>query len=456
MADTHRNARAVGPPLRVGVFGHYGRHNLGDESLTAAVIANIRRLVPGAKFVGFSLDPEDTKARHGIPAIGIRRHVTHLPDTTRPLPNGRTRIGEVPGRRFFAACKRFFPFRRALRAVGRLPQMIFAIVAEVSFFGSMWQALGGVDILVIAGSNQFIDFVGGPWEFPYTLCKWTVLGALRGVKVAFLSVGAGPLDGWLSRYFVRRSLARAAFISVRDEGSARLLENIGCKRNVHVSTDLAFSLPLPSGYLERVCAERAERAGRAPGLIAVNAMPVFDPRYWPEADPVRYRTYVEALAGVCTDAARRGRQVALFGTHPADEWAIRDVIERLAAAGESSRAIEVVHPETIDELVALLASSEVTIGTRFHSLVLGLCVGTPTVAICYYRKSRELMMRAGVGEFAVEIDAVRGPELCGLVETASAHQRELRRLLGEAAEGHRRQLELQYEEVLASLAVRKS
>ncbi len=453
MADSLRDARAAGPQLRVGVFGHYGRHNLGDESLTAAVIANIRRLVPGAKFVGFSLDPEDTRARYGIPAIAIRRHVTHLPDTSRPLPSRRNQTGEGPGRRLLAACKRFFPFRRALCAVGRLPQTILAIVAEVSFFGSMWQALGGVDVLVIAGSNQFIDFVGGPWEFPYTLCKWTVLGALRGVKVAFLSVGAGPLDGKLSRYFARRSLARAAFVSVRDEGSARLLEDIGCKRIVHVSTDLAFSLPLPSGYLERL---RAERATQASGLISVNAMPVFDPRYWPEVDPVRYRAYVEALAGVCSDAVRRGRQVALFGTHPADEWAAQDVIERLAAAGESSRAIDVVHPETIDELVALLASSEVTVGTRFHSLVLGLCVGTPTVAICYYRKSRELMMRAGVGEFAVEIDTVRGPEICGLVEAASARQQELRRLLGDAAEAQRRQLEVQYEQVLASLAVRKS
>ena len=59
--------------LHIGVFGHYGNQNLGDESIIEAVIQNIKNRVPDAKIYGFSIQPEDTRRRYNIEAFPIRK-----------------------------------------------------------------------------------------------------------------------------------------------------------------------------------------------------------------------------------------------------------------------------------------------------------------------------------------------------------------------------------------------
>ena len=59
--------------MRVGILGHVGNENLGDEAIIAAVIQNIRRRVPDAEINGFTLNPADTLERHGIVSFPIRR-----------------------------------------------------------------------------------------------------------------------------------------------------------------------------------------------------------------------------------------------------------------------------------------------------------------------------------------------------------------------------------------------
>jgi polysaccharide pyruvyl transferase WcaK-like protein len=51
---------------KIGVFGHVGNENLGDEAIIAAVIQNIRRRYPNAEIYGFTINPEDTRKRHKL------------------------------------------------------------------------------------------------------------------------------------------------------------------------------------------------------------------------------------------------------------------------------------------------------------------------------------------------------------------------------------------------------
>ena len=59
-------------PVTIGVFGHYGNENLGDEAIIEASIHNIRQRLPDARIICFSLRPLDTKARYGLQAYPIR------------------------------------------------------------------------------------------------------------------------------------------------------------------------------------------------------------------------------------------------------------------------------------------------------------------------------------------------------------------------------------------------
>jgi polysaccharide pyruvyl transferase WcaK-like protein len=60
-------------PKKIGIFGHVGTQNLGDETIIAAVIQNIRIRYPDAEIRAFTFNPLDTTQRHGITAFPIRR-----------------------------------------------------------------------------------------------------------------------------------------------------------------------------------------------------------------------------------------------------------------------------------------------------------------------------------------------------------------------------------------------
>jgi hypothetical protein len=60
-----------GAARTIGLLDHMGYGNLGDAAIQDSVIANIRRRMPEVRLVGFSLVPDDTMKRHGIPCHPI-------------------------------------------------------------------------------------------------------------------------------------------------------------------------------------------------------------------------------------------------------------------------------------------------------------------------------------------------------------------------------------------------
>src|ERR1700740_3156817 len=60
-----------GRTLKIGLLDHMGYGNLGDAATQDVAIANIRKRLPDAQLIGFSLVPSDTTMRHGIPCYPI-------------------------------------------------------------------------------------------------------------------------------------------------------------------------------------------------------------------------------------------------------------------------------------------------------------------------------------------------------------------------------------------------
>ena len=60
-----------GESMVIGLLDHMGYGNLGDAAVQDSVIGNIRKRLPNARLVGFSLVPDDTINRHGIPCHPI-------------------------------------------------------------------------------------------------------------------------------------------------------------------------------------------------------------------------------------------------------------------------------------------------------------------------------------------------------------------------------------------------
>jgi polysaccharide pyruvyl transferase WcaK-like protein len=386
----------------IAVLGHYGQLNLGDESLTAAVIAGVRAIRPDARIVGISLNPEDTARRHGVESFALRRDVSRTP--TRPPRAPVTSVhGEgARGPSLRRLARRVPGLVGTVRGLASIPARLTAFASEVAALGRAWRALAGIDLVIVAGSNQLLDQMGGAFGFPYTLLKWALLARLRGARVVLLSVGAGPLEGWLARRFVLWTLRLSDYLSVRDEGSARLVREIGWRGAAPVLPDLAFGLEF--GRAEA----RAPRTA-APLTVAMNLMPVHDPRWWPEARADVGERYVAAMAGFVGRLLEQGHRVELFGTQPADEWVAEDLMARIARGPET--ALSLVTVRTLEDLARVMRHADVVVATRFHGILLALRMARPVLGVCYYRKSRELMRAVGLERYAFDLDRVTATQL---------------------------------------------
>ncbi|HET9251419.1 MAG TPA: polysaccharide pyruvyl transferase family protein [Candidatus Eisenbacteria bacterium] len=438
------------PPRRIGVLGHVGNGNLGDEALIASVLQGVRDRIPDAEILAFTIRPEDTRARHGIPAVplvpgigappepALRARVS-APVTADPRPSPLRRVlGSVPGA---------LPLVRGLRGA---PGALRAAAREAAFWPERLRALRGLDLLVVAGSNQISDNYGGPWAFPYTLAAWTAAARLTGVPVAYLSVGAGPIRSPLSRRLLRAALGWAAYRSYRDVGSREWVAGIGLAGPHRIVPDLvhglAFDVPAES-----------HGAGDAGRTIVVNPFPYRDPRFTPGGDRDAYERYVEILAGLAAHVLARGDRVRFVPTQlRQDPLVIEDILEALARRGAPLPARDALAPSvtTFEDLVRALAAADLVIATRFHGVVLAQMLGKPVLGIAYRRSTTDLLQDVGQEDYAIEGASLT---LEGLLERLGSLESDA----GAADRIHRRVLELrravglQYDEVLSASPARE-
>jgi polysaccharide pyruvyl transferase WcaK-like protein len=381
----------------IGVLGHVGNGNLGDEAIMAATFQNIREQCPGAAIRAFTIVPEDTEARHGVPSFPLRRVALAAAEDAGPAP-----VAEEPGvlGRVLAGTRRAAltaPFLRGmLRALRAGAQWPGDAIAELRFLVESHRRLRGVDMLIVAGSGQINDDWGGVRGFPYTLFKWSLLCRAAGTKFVFLSVGATALRSPVSRFLTRRALMNAAYRSYRDPGSKSLLTPFAPVEHDPVVPDLAFSL--------RATVDTAAEDAAARPVVAINPMTLYDGTPWPTTSREVYQRYVEAVAALVEWLLQRGYAVRLFTTmQRVDRSSVEDILLRL---GDPS-LVEVVPPlgpemQHLSAVIEVLSAADFVVATRFHGILLGLNLAKPVLAISYQRKTRELMENMGQGAYVVD------------------------------------------------------
>jgi polysaccharide pyruvyl transferase WcaK-like protein len=303
--------------------------------------------------------------------------------------------------------------RRALGAIpGALPLVRSGrkaagaareIGAEAAFWPGRVRHLRALDLLIVAGSNQLSDYVGGPWAFPYTIGAWSGAARMAGTPVAFLSVGAGPIRAGLSRRLIRSALGWASFRSYRDVGSKGVIESLGVPGPHRIAPDLAHGLRLSLPPF----APRSSPGG--PRTIVVNPLPYFDPRFWAESDRDAYRRYVDILAAFASERLARGDLVRFVPTQlRADPPVIADVVRALAERGVREGDPDRLHPAvgSFEDLIRVLSEADLVVATRFHGAVLAQMLGKPVVGIAYRRSTTDLLEDVGQGAYSIDASAL--------------------------------------------------
>ena len=399
----------------VGVLGHYGNRNLGDEAIVTATIAHVRQRLKNAEIVCFSFRPNDTAFRHNVESFSV----CYLPQFPDPVfPTEIAKAADVPWRApkegTDSAAGTSDPAPASLKnrlkaapvvgpaatVAARVASKLIGAFSELKFTVRAARYLRRCDLLIVAGSNQFLDNFGGTWGFPFTLLRWSLLCRLTGTKIAFVSVGAGPLEGRMSRLFVRLAVRLADYASYRDEPSKALVESGWPNVDCPVFPDLAFGLS--SGSLRREPPEPRRKP-----VVGINPMPVYDSRYWFEHDEVRYREYVEKIAAFSARLIRSNYPVFFFPTMWRDEDVIRDVQDLLRSQHDlhGNGDTSYVRPcEHVHELISAIHEADIIVSTRFHGVVLPYSIGVPVLGIGYYRKTLALMAEMGQEAYHLALD----------------------------------------------------
>jgi len=437
--------------ISIGVFGHVGNGNQGDESVIAATIQNIKRRCPDGVVLGFTLQPRDTESRHGIRGFPIRRPRRERSTDSSPSPGtvSRWRLRQQSARQHVKRIARVVPLLYTLlirlRAVAA---GVIALPDELAFLVRSYRSLKSLHLLIVAGSQQCNDFVDGPWGLPLTLFKWAILCRLAKTKLAFVSVGAGPLCSRSGRFLVRHALRLAAYRSFRDRRSRDLVRALGIRGEVHVLPDLVYSLRLPPP------SPRASAHPRAGSrlTIGINPLPLDSPFYWNGYNEAAHARYVSILAAFAAWLLRGGHAVVLFPTQlrvdPPVVQEVRLATKRLADSGTEER-LSVPTVESFDALIATLSTLDLAVVTRFHGVVLSHLLGTPAIAIAYHEKTQEVMRAVGHADYVIPVQDLNEEWLARCFSSMSEHLPTSRREIEDATARMRTSLDRQYDRVLA-------
>ena len=385
----------------IGIFGHVGNQNLGDEAIIAAVIQNIRLRYPGAQICGFTINPADTAERHKIRAFPIRRQKVRALHQDNEDVNESGSISSTVAHRITGALKSVPVVAGFLRGLLRTCHAVLGVPAELKFLLRAYHNLTGVDLLIIAGSQQLIDYVGGPWAFPYTIFKWVLLAKLAKTNVAFVSVGAGPIHSPLGKFFARASLRLSSYCSFRDESSRSFIETLGVSGENAVFPDLAYSLEVDSPSTLTVAPDSRP-------VIGINPVPFSDENYWLGANAHQYEIYIGKLADFALRAIQRGYRILFFPTQLyLDPPVISDIEKQMIAKADKSLTQHLMPNRILSfaDLVAAICMTDIVLAARFHGIVIPYILNRPVLGIAYQRKTVDLMAQMGQSEFVVDINS---------------------------------------------------
>jgi polysaccharide pyruvyl transferase WcaK-like protein len=408
-------------------FGNFGTQNLGNECTLRAIVQNTRKVLPTAVINCVCTGPEATAETHGIPAFLVSYRFAKSFRSPRGSDNAMKRL---------------------------IRRLAIRVPLEVGEWRRAFRTLKGTDMLVMTGTGMLGDFGIGPLDLHYEILKWSIVAKLRGCKLLFVSVGAGPIRHPLSRWIVKAALSLADYRSYRDQFSHEYLGFIGFDASDdRVYPDLAFSL-LGAGAAVTPRAYRGDN-GR---VIGLGLMEYYGQHRSPEDGERIYQRYIDRVAGFAAWLLEQGHTVRLLvGDLTYDKRVKGDLLRLLAErAPEFDRARVLDEPLTSPEdLYDQLAKTDMVVATRFHNVLLALMLGKPVIALSYHEKLRSLMAGVGAADYSVDAEELDVPVLIERFKRLSEDAESFTSSTKQRTDEYREALDEQYAHMFGDLLGRR-
>ncbi len=267
-------------------------------------------------------------------------------------------------------------------------------------------AYRNADLVLSCPGNFF--FSGSGIGLPFFLAVLSLLyGWLVGKPLYMMPQTIGPLRRRREQRTMRWLLEHVRIVLLRDEVSRAALEAIGLRHpRCHVVPDIAF-LYRDDGDLTLLDQAQAGLAALSRPLVGVTVI------NWHGHDPHRARPEVyeaSVAAGLRTLLRAQGGTAILFpqvrGPSVAEDD--RPPAQRIAhqLRSEGLPVVALDGEPTPAQLRAAYGQMDIFLGTRLHSNIFALTMGTPVLAIAYQYKTRGIMSMLGLEDWVIEIGQV--------------------------------------------------
>ena len=303
------------------ISGYYGFDNIGDESILRTLITSLREKIPDCSLTVLSHNPASTREKYGVEAVE------------------RMSPGAI------------------LRAVRQCDMLIS----------------GGGSLLQDVTSSKSIHY----YLFIIRLAK------LLGKKVFIYSQGIGPIDHAFNRRATARALKKADGIVVRDERSAKLLEQIGLpQERIVITADPVIRMKRPDRTVGR---EILARAGiKKDGRLTVG---------WAIREKNRESTFVCEITE-CIRWLRENydAESVLIPFHYEEDREVCSVI-----AERTNGAAKCLSEKYLSEdMLSIIGNMDVLVGVRLHSMIYAAIMGVPIIGVSYDPKCTAFLNSVGL------------------------------------------------------------
>jgi polysaccharide pyruvyl transferase WcaK-like protein len=278
---------------------------------------------------------------------------------------------------------------------------------------------------------------------PYNLWKWSLMAKMRGCRVRFLSVGAGPIYGRLGRFLIGSALRTADGRSYRDRPSMECAKRLGLRTDRdHIRPDLAFGLSpalLPTA--------RETQSGRR--VVGLGLM-LYAGRYSAaDPDPSTYPTYLKSLALFVRWLLESDYDIRLLlgDEDPTVIAEFRSVLHANLGVYDETRITD-APMLSVEEVLAQLAAVDVVVATRFHNLVFSLLLNRPVVAISFHHKCTSLMKDMGLGDYCHDIHDMNVERLLEQFQSLEDNAETVRCNIAAKVDEYRSALDAQYDSLV--------
>lgn len=216
-----------------------------------------------------------------------------------------------------------------------------------------------------------------------------------GRKVGLFNCGIGPITSKMGEKMLKRVCDSADFITIREAGSAEILERIGVPSDRYIVTaDAALNAPA-------VSEEELTRIFREIGLdpreeiLAININKYLDTWASSGKDRLDVKGFLDIIAGAVEQLNLTAQPpILLVSTYHGDVDITLELQKRLKVP----QKVVVVDNKRYDhyQIKGILSKASMLFGMRLHALILASSMGTPIAGLVYKPKVQHYFDQLGI------------------------------------------------------------